>query len=561
MKNEIELTNFVPFNLPHFKIRRVYSLEDQLRITALSIREAVSCPKCGINSSSVHSYYTRQPKDLPVSDQAVQLYLEVRRFRCLNLVCPKQTFAERLPELLVPHAQRTNRLNHTIQTLAENLSANLAVPVLKVLKMAVSGDTLLRLAKRPTPIPKAKKPVKVIGVDDFAFRRGKNYGTIIINLETRRPIELLPDRTAPTLARWLKQQLNVAIVSRDRSTEYARGIAEGAPHVVQVADRWHLLKNWREVLERILGRFHHNLAEKLQASGRVRAGRGSGRRSLNERTASRAARERRLARYEKVKTLATEGLNILQIAEKMRMSRVTVRNYLASPTAPPPIERGRRGQILDSYLDYLKQRWADGCQNASQLWRELKEQGFAGSYKPVQMWASQEAKLPRRQLSQREQARTLAQGEPIETLPAPLPLTGIEPTLPPLPPPRRLSGLFLKPAFKLSAVEQEWLKVVETEPRLGPISKLNQQFVNMVRERRADALEDWLEGCRQSGLVDLETFAQGIERDYAAVVAGLSLPWSNGIVEGHVNRLKLIKRTMYGRASFELLRQKVLRAF
>ncbi len=152
--------------------------------------------------------------------------------------------------MLTAYAQRTNRLNQLVVLLAENLSANLAAKLLKKLKMPVSSDTLIRLVKKPAPAPKTTPPLKIIGVDDFAFRRGKNYGTVIVDLERGQPIELLPDRTAPTLPRWLKQHSTVEIVTRDRSTEYARGITDGTPTAVQVADRWHILKNWREVIER-----------------------------------------------------------------------------------------------------------------------------------------------------------------------------------------------------------------------------------------------------------------------------------------------------------------------
>ncbi len=212
--------------------------------------------------------FFRTPHDLPVSGQAVRLVLRVRRFRCQNQQCRQQTFVERLPEVVPRYGRRTTRLLTILNLFAAALSGQAGAHLLKQMGMGVSGDTLLRLAKRAEP--SSVQAPKILGVDDFAFRRGRTYGTILVNLETHRPVDLLAERTADALIDWLKQHPGVEVISRDRSTEYARGASEGAPQTQQVADRWHLLKNLREAAERALKRMHAELVEQQKVSGHPR---------------------------------------------------------------------------------------------------------------------------------------------------------------------------------------------------------------------------------------------------------------------------------------------------
>lgn len=203
-------------------------------------------------SRSIHSCYQRHPHDLPKSGRVVRLCLCVRRFRCRNKVCPRQTFVERIPEVVSPSVQRTTRLTTLLKTVAIAVNAQQASRLLMHLAIQTSGDTLLRMVKH-TPLPLSPTP-RVIGVDDFALRRGKTYGTLVIDLSTHRPIDLFREPTAETLSQWLREHPGVEIVSRDRSSEYTRGASEGAPHAQQVLDRYHVLTNVREVVKRVMNR-------------------------------------------------------------------------------------------------------------------------------------------------------------------------------------------------------------------------------------------------------------------------------------------------------------------
>lgn len=545
----------VPFQLPGFHIDHVHDSTTTLIVHAHAITPTATCPQCQQDSRRVHSYYHRAPRDLPMSEHPVQLHLQVRRFRCRTPQCPQRTFAERLPTLVPVAARRTVRLTATLQTLAFTAGGEGGARAGAALHIPVSPDTLLRITRRATcaarPIP------RVLGVDDFALRKGSVYGTILVDLERQRPVDLLPDRTAATLASWLQQHPGVAIIARDRSTEYARGATLGAPHARQVADRWHLLQNLREALERMLNRRHATLrclplppqidhaiggqplVDPPPARPTLRMP------SATERVTSAVARERRYARYQAVRRLSKQGVPILQIAKRLGMSRVTVRRYLQAEGFPERALRQRAPSMLDPYLYHLRQRWAAGCHNASHLWREIRAIGYPGTRKQVERWAHQQRREPApstphiyRESIRKRQASSL----------------------PPLATARQLAWLLVRTPAALPAPDVQTLRHITQDRDVAVSYELAQQFLAMVRERRADAFAHWLAAGAASGIAELQTFVAGLHHEYESVYAALTEPWSTGPVEGHINRLKLVKRQMFGRANFDLLKQRVLYA-
>ena len=209
---------------------------DVLHIATRGIRPSSRCPQCGRASRAVHSRYRRKAADLPSLGREVCIGLIVRRFYCQNAACSRQTFSECLPDLVAPYARRTCRLAGAQIRVGAALGGNAGARLLRHLAMPASADTVLRLVQRK-PLP-APEPPRVVGVDDWALRKGCTYGTVVVDLERRRVLNLLPDRTAETLAGWLRNQPAIEAVARDCSTEYARGITLGAPKAVQIADWW-----------------------------------------------------------------------------------------------------------------------------------------------------------------------------------------------------------------------------------------------------------------------------------------------------------------------------------
>lgn len=555
----------LPFQLPGFAVTQVMDGETTVVVFASAQQATASCPRCQEPSQSIHSYYSRSPQDLPISGKTVRWVLRLRRFRCQNPACQQQTFAERCPQVVAVHAQRTKRLNASLTHFGGEVSSEPAAHLLGHLGIVVSPDTLLRLSKRtaqePLSVPEA------LGVDDFAFRRGSSYGTLLVDLQTHRPVDVLPDRSADTLSRWLRAHPGVKYLSRDRSPEYARGASEGAPSAQQVVDRWHLLKNLREALERVLGRVHEVLKQRQLASGLPVRARSRRRRSQNEQTASQMARLRREARYEDVVALYQQGVPVLRIAQDLHMSRTTVRKFVAAGAFPERANTLRSKSILDPSIPYLQQRLEQGPANASQLWRDVRAQGFSGSYKVIARWLQAQGwQLRKGRFSQasRMQEPFMQTAAPGATLPEVPEQPEQAPTSPqatleePLESPRHLVWLLLRDPAQLSQIEEHLLRFIRQEPTVELAYTLAQHFIQMMHAHQADELDGWIRTCASSGIADLETFAVGLQKEFSAIRAAFTLPYSTGPVEGQVNRLKLIKRSMYSRGSFALLRRRVL---
>jgi Transposase/zinc-finger of transposase IS204/IS1001/IS1096/IS1165 len=531
---------------------------DFLHITAHGARPGGCCPDCGRASRAVHSRYRRRPADLPSLGRAVRVELRVRRFYCRNAACARRTFAERLPELLGPRARRTLRLAEAQGRVGAALGGEGGARLLQRLSMPASAGAVLRLV-RGLPLPEPAPP-RVVGVDDWALRKGRTYGTIVVDLERRRVLDLLPDRTAETLADWLRHQPPVAVVARDRSTEYARGIALGAPGAMQVADRWHLLANVRQVLERWLAGSHARLCRPPPGPGTPAAAQPGSRTGPFTRTRAETAardgrRARRIALHEEVRRRHAAGAKLLAIGRAMGLAVGTVRKYAYAESFPVPETRPLRPSILDPYLARLEARLAEGCENGLALWRELRAAGFPGTAKQVHRWLAERRTAP---------ARTTPHASRAGPTPA-------GPGRPPaLPSPARLAWLLVQPPAGLSASDAAVVTRVEWDREAATVAGLARRFTALVRGRgaggkvAADAalaeLEAWLADARTSGVRAMETFAAGLEQDGTAVRSALTTSWSNGQAEGQITRLKLLKRQMYGRAGLDLLRHRALLA-
>lgn len=373
-------------------------------------------------------------------------------------------------------------------------------------------------------------------------------------------VDLLPDRSAQTVATRLELHPGVEIVTRDRSTEYARGVSEGAPNAIQVADRWHLIGNLRDALERMLDRLRPQLLEQLGGDEQARLPQASMdrdcRRGTLDQLRQQASRARRYACYAEVKRLQADGCAIIQIARELKLSRQTVRKYMASDIFPEYARPQQQPSILDPYVDVLQARWDAGCHNNRQLWEAVGAAGYQGSIRPVVQWTMLRRKLlpGYRPSGGRRPARTVEQFVP-PPVHAPPQGTAQRSSLPAS---RRLVWLLLHTNDRLDDAAKQECERLCAISEVAAACELAQQFRKMIHEHASDGLELWLAACQSSGISELKTFAAGLVREESSIRASLEWPFSNGITEGHVHRLKMIKRTAYGRASFALLRQRVL---
>lgn len=537
---------------------------DVITIIVTSVQDRSNCPDCSRASERVHSTYVRTVADITWAALSAQWHLRVRRMFCDNPDCPRQTFAERL-ECLLPRARRSVRLTHAQQAIAMSRGGEAGARLTAKLRIQVSPDTLLRMI-RQTPSCAFDTP-RILGVDDWAYCRGTSYGTLLVDLERHVPIDVLADRTAETFANWLKEHPGIKVISRDRAGAYAEGAAAGAPTALQVADRWHLLNNLRETLVRLLDRHHrdvHRITVEANsvptgAVNSVAAGRVPTSTPMESAeivpippdpgpSASSVRRARRESRYQEVIALHQQGMSIRAIQKQLQMSRGTIRRFLAAGTFPERAARSSFTRVLADYLSYLHTRWAAGCHNGLQIWREIVAQGYRGSRALVSRYV---ARL-RQTLPAPPVAPDVSPAAPSISLASPLPLKKPLST-------RAAVWLVLHFPDELTPTQLATLDELQTSVAdVATAYPVVQAFRRMLREQAGASLENWLQLASKSGIKELNSFATGLRRDLTAVQNGLSLKWSNGQTEGQVNRLKEIKREMYGRAKFDLLRQRVL---
>lgn len=486
-------------------------------------RKAVACPMCGQLSARVHSRYRRKARDLPWAQWQVVLIVYSRKFFCDNDQCPRRIFTEPFPGILERYSRRTERLHKSVVELSYASSAEAAARAAESLGYRVSGDTLLNWQRQeqftcPTP--------RVLGVDEFSLKRGHTYGTILVDLERHEPVDVLEGREAGPLTTWLQSHPGVEIVSRDRSESYAQAARTGAPNAVQVADRFHLVRNVGEAFKKLLSsrRWKAPPTDCASEDTEVHPKPSD---ELVEEPSPKSPGLRKLAMWEIVKEERTSGKSFRAIARELGISRRTVRKY--SGLDHPPVYRRLQPPTtkLYPYVAYLRKRWLAGCHNAKLLADELREHGYDGGYTQikdlVRPW------------------RTKASSAASTRRPVFRP------------------WLAIRPYARLNATDKQVLgSFLAVNPDLAKSHSLKERFGHIMSTKDVSALNDWLTDATESGLKPFESVARGMQKDIDAIRMALTLRWSNAQCEGQNCRVKMIKRQGYGRAKFDLLRQRIL---
>jgi transposase len=506
----------------------------------------MECPECHQPSARMHGSYQRTVADLPCAGRNVILVLTVRKFVCGTPTCPRKIFTERLPGLVESYARMTSRLIALVQALGLVAGGQMGTRQADRSGIATTPSTLLRhLMQLPAPLTRA---VRVLGVDDFAWKKRFTYGTILVDLERRKIIDVLTDRESATVEAWLQEHPEVEFVSRDRGKEFTKAATMGAPQAQQVVDRFHVVKNLSEVLQEILGHCRAEIRQGEAAVSEFEKAAEERARGLptvatwqqctpaHVKKAHQARQASRDDRYQQMATLRAQGLTQSEVAKRMGMSERAVRHWLKRGAAPTNERHFRRRSVFDPYATYVLERWQDGIHEARQLYEEIQAQGFSGTVRIVQRFVQA--------LRDNPEQITLA------------PATGAD----------RFSSktatwLFIRDPKQLTTQKQAELELIcQRSETARKTYALTQQFMSMVRLRRGQDFELWLSAVEASSIPELCRFAQGLLKDKAAVVAGLTLSYSNGPVEAQVHKLKLVKRSMYGRAKLPLLRQRLLHA-
>lgn len=512
----MELPRFFPLG-EGVELTEVERQEDQFVLHVTATSSSALCPLCQQPATRLHSRYRRVVKDLPCAGQHIRLILHVRKFFCATVTCVRKVFAERLPHLVAPWAQMTTRLSQALQTIGLATCGRLGARLASHLGITTSWMTIVRRVMA-LPTPPAER-VECLGLDDFAFRRGRTFGTVMVDLDAHQIIDILPDRQSEIAATWMATHPEITHVSRDRDAEYASAASTGAPQAIQIADRFHICQNLSDAVQRLLAR----MLSEMKAANQEADGKGpvqeeaavpveEWRPDPGGQVARTIAirRSERDARYQQAAHLREQGFSVKQIACQLGCSERTVRHWFERGVAPDTRPRRKRQSDFDPYAPYVLKRWQDGERNGTRLWGEIAAQGYPGSqrmvYRFLKTLKKTEVKLP---------------GETLQVLH----YTSIAAVC-----------LFMLHPDNLEEGERMDLEALcRVHPDLETAYCLTQDFLQMLRKREGERLDTWRALVYERNLPELASFAHGVEQDKAAMQAGLTLPINNGQVEGHVS--------------------------
>jgi transposase len=478
-------------------------------VRARTAGEAVPCPRCGGLTGHVHGYYVRTLADVPADGRPVVVHVRVRRLRCPDLDCPVQTFREQVPGVLDRYQRRTTRLTGQAGEVTRRLAGRAGSALATALGIPLSRHAALRVLLS-LPLPAVAVP-RVLGIDDFALRRGHDYATILINAQTGQRVDVVAGRTADVVEAWLRAHPGVQVVCRDGSGAYGEAIRRALPGAIQAGDRWHL---WHGLGEAVLKEVAAHSSCWAAAGPPMKDG-------IQAQTTAQ--------RWQQVHDLLDKGTGLLECSRRLNLSLNTVKRYARAAEPARMIRAPRyRATLVDPYRDHLRARRAeDPAVPVHQLLAEIRAQGYAGSMNLLYRYITQgRVEADRPHLS-----------------------------------PRRVTRLLLTRPDALSDDQAELLSQLTAAcPEMTSLASLVRSFAVLLRPGPANdaSLRDWIHAARAADLPSVHAFTRGLDLDISAAIAAVTLPFHNGRTEGVNTKTKMIKRQMYGRAGFALLRHRIL---
>lgn len=510
--------------------------------------------------------------DLPSGGHRVSIVLEVRKFKCRNEDCIRKIFSERYPDYTKPYSRKTDRAVENLASILIEVSSRKGSYLTGLIQMKQSPSTCLRIVSR-LPIP-GYTDKKVIGIDDWTFRKGINYGSIIVDAETGRPIDLINSRGELEVTSWLKNHPEIDIVTRDRASSYSKAIRTALPSCIQIADKFHIVKNLsgrvNEVVRKqytsIKAEFIESLNNSNNCSGQdilenptgilmktnipvneneipsELANKEASDTSLNIKGSTHYREEL----YNKIHELHDAGISIRKIAVILQVHRETVRHYLRHETFPK--KRIVFTNNYEAYLDVITFECGQG-KNIKEIYSRLRQEGFQGKTSAFYSWFGRN--YPDYNCKHKE-----ARKEMIEKRSPSILFNSLSPG--------KMSIYISNPTWGISKTGKPckehslMQQIIQRSPLLQHLREIMSSFKNLLKSRMPELLTEWMDKAMSYKISDVSSFVNGLKAELDAVENAISYPWTNGFIEGNVNRLKTKKREMYGRAGFELLRRKVV---
>lgn len=523
--------NLNSFFTKEFVIDGVTTYETSVVLKLSCKNKSSLCPKCGANSERVHSRYSRKLYDLMAFGKQVIIKLSSRKFFCDNLTCVQRIFTERFNTMIKTYSRKTERLKEALIKFAFSLSSEAASRISQYIFPKVSADTFIRLIRKENIEIKAN--YKNIGIDDWAFRKGSTYGTLICDLETHKPVELLKDRTTKTLSDWLESHKDIEVVTRDRANSYSKAIDDILPSAIQIADKWHVLKNMADVLNSIL-QSQYTKGITVENTKNTHQENHTKAKPTHQEIQRKERMNKNMELIQETKRLHSCGVKQKDISSSLGISKKTIYRYLRR-VEPTYSSAKVRGSLLDEYSKEVEKLLQEGS-SPKDILNHIKRCGYTGSESLLRMYLSKLKKIRIESESSFNEniSRKLIKRE-------------------------RVFKLFWRNYSDLTEKNQVLLdKIIQSSLELSRIYQSVQSFREIISHKNVDSLSEWVNSNIKSDIIHLKKFAQSLKKDMPAVCNTLKYDYTNAVLEGNVNKLKNIKRMMYGRANFDLLRQRVL---